>query len=843
MVIKFNVKILLFLLVLIIQLFSQLSNAQTIDEFNTAYENYYTTLLKTKSPNLDWVIVSHLNAMGDTENELISVKKGIKPRILPQVNSISFASDSTIIYKLPNETVVFENLYSLKNKEFHTIESIINFPSRQTTILKPLDKTELIVVDKNGKIKHHLFNIESNRIDYKTERLYYIQNNSWHVLNLKENTTQTVNNIPKVDWIYNNDTNWFGLKEVGNSLHFFRKEQNSLNVTESIIDPPEHCFFDKSLIQTIEIRENRYILFKLKLDSNKQNLAEISYTNRLNSKSSSYLQLGIYDIVENKWTWKPQLSTPFQLQKFVSEQGEFIVYDMGLNKIDTLVNKKLPIQFVRNYGNKTQSIANKYVSENNFYYDINTDHMLFFEDGKWKSESLQTHQIRIAPFNPEVILADGLYNNLSDRPKAKITPTSEKGIFIVKSEYDLYSWDIFKNKVQLLTNGAADHINYELKAQPLWILGESLWGSSFHRPIDLKKPLLVRGISMKDYTTSLGVITGNKLKIIAQSDFTIKDFEDNKRVVYTTTGFNNPLKIYEIREKKPHLIYESQGKKDGERPILKKELLHYTINGEDLNAFLYYPKNYDAKKKYPMIVRVYEKITFHNREDSTPHLMDLIGFNMIHYILNDYFVLLPDLSYKENDSQETTIKSIEKIINQVSQIPQIESNHIAIVGQSFGGYEAALFMGKTNLFETALIGVPIVDIPRKYLSEFKIYNYNQADYAREERQQTRMNSSLFDNWQGYLEASPIYHVKKVQKPILLWGGADDPNVLSDQVRSFFYGLTRLNKKAIYLNYVNEGHNIIEKAKRQDLNYKAWQWMEHFLKGKPAADWIKPLLEN
>lgn len=109
MVIKFNVKILLFLLVLIIQLFSQLSNAQTIDEFNTAYENYYTTLLKTKSPNLDWVIVSHLNAMGDTENELISVKKGIKPRILPQANSISFASDSTIIYKLPNETVVFEN--------------------------------------------------------------------------------------------------------------------------------------------------------------------------------------------------------------------------------------------------------------------------------------------------------------------------------------------------------------------------------------------------------------------------------------------------------------------------------------------------------------------------------------------------------------------------------------------------------------------------------------------------------------------------------------------------------------------------------------------------------------
>ena len=843
MVIKFNVKILLFLLVLIIQLFSQLSNAQTIDEFNTAYENYYTTLLKTKSPNLDWVIVSHLNAMGDTENELISVKKGIKPRILPQANSISFASDSTIIYKLPNETVVFENLYSLKNKEFHTIESIINFPSRQTTILKPLDKTELIVVDKNGKIKHYLFNIESNRIDYKTERLYYIQNNSWHVLNLKENTTQTVNNIPKVDWIYNNDTNWFGLKEVGNSLHFFRKEQNSFNVTESIIDPPEHCFFDKSLIQTIEIRENRYILFKLKLDSNKQNLAEISYTNRLNSKSSSYLQLGIYDIVENKWTWKPQLSTPFQLQKFVSEQGEFIVYDMGLNKIDTLVNKKLPIQFVKNYGNKTQSIANKYVSENNFYYDVNTDYILFFEDGKWKSESLQTHQIRIAPFNPEVILADGLYNNLSDRPKAKITPTSEKGIFIVKSEYDLYSWDIFKNKVQLLTNGAADHINYELKAQPLWILGESLWGSSFHRPLDLKKPLLVRGISMKDYTTSLGVITGNKLKIIAQSDFTIKDFEDSKRVVYTTSGYNEPLKIYEVKGNKSYLKYASKGMKTGSRPLLKKKLLHYTVDEQELNAYLFYPIDYDSTKVYPMVVRVYEKLSYDFRQDDIPHLMDGIGFNFMHYVHNGYFVLIPDLAYKVNDSQKTAIKSIENLMSNIKSIPQIDSKHIGLIGQSFGGYEAALFMGTTNLFATATIGVPVIDIPRKYLTQYKFDRSSYSDYAREERQQTRMNSSLFDNWQGYLEASPIYHVKKVQKPLLLWGGDLDNNVLPEQVRSYFYGLTRVRKKAVYLNYLDEGHSISKKVNRLDLNYKIWQWMEYFLKGNSAADWIQPMLEE
>lgn len=837
-------RIILQILLLFFVLLGQLSPviAQTIKEFSDSYKAYHRTSLHTQSPNLDWVVVRHVYGEEKVEYELVSLLKNTT-RLLSEASLFTFTTDSVLVYQLPNQEVVFENLNTQKKKKFEGIVNFIHFPSNHMVILKPIDQSEMIITNANGLVNHHLKHLKNTRIDFTSQKIYFRIDAVWNVLDLKQNRMSQLINFPAIDWLHESNSEWIGLKKENDKLRLFQQEKDSQKINESIIIPPIQFLFTEDYVTNLEIREGRYILFKLALENNKNQLAEISYTNQYNPKAFSFLQLGIYDVKEKKWTWEPDKKKPYQTQKFLTKGGDFMLYDNALNVVDTLTNVRLPMQLVKNYGAYQVPIANQYEKDNNYYYDINTDYILYFEGGRWKSENLSTHEIKEAPFESNVQLSDGKYNKLADLPKDRITPTFQKGIFIVKSEYDLYSWDIFKNKVQLLTNGAADHINYELKAQPLWILGESLWGGIFHRPIDLKKPLLVRGISMKDYTTRLGVISGNKLKIIAQSDFTIKDFKDSKRVVYTTSGYNEPLKIYEVKGNKSYLKYASKGMKTGSRPLLKKKLLHYTVDGQELNAYLFYPIEYDSTKIYPMVVRVYEKFSYDFREDDIPHLMDGTGFNYMHYLHNGYFVLQPDLAYKVNDSQKTAIKSIENLMSNIKSIPQIDSKHIGLIGHSFGGYEAALFMGTTNLFETAIVGVPIIDIPRKYLSEFKIFNENHADYAREERQQTRMNSSLFDNWQGYLEASPIYHVKKVQKPLLLWGGSLDGNVLPDQVRSYFYGLKRVHKKAVYLNYLDEGHSISKKENRLDLNYKIWQWMEYFLKGNSAADWIKPLLEN
>ena len=105
-----------------------------------------------------------------------------------------------------------------------------------------------------------------------------------------------------------------------------------------------------------------------------------------------------------------------------------------------------------------------------------------------------------------------------------------------------------------------------------------------------------------------------------------------------------------------------------------------------------------------------------------------------------------------------------------------------------------------------------------------------------------MVSNLFKDYQGYLDNSPLYHLPKMTKPILMWLGQNDTNVNPDQSRAFFIGLKRLGKKGILIEYPKEGHSMNLKGNQYDLNLKGWQWMDYHLKDNQPAEWIKPMLE-
>ena len=48
----------------------------------------------------------------------------------------------------------------------------------------------------------------------------------------------------------------------------------------------------------------------------------------------------------------------------------------------------------------------------------------------------------------------------------------------------------------------------------------------------------------------------------------------------------------------------------------------------------------------------------------------------------------------------------------------------------------------------------------------------------------------------------------------------------------------MGKEAVLLEYPNEGHYLKQPQNNDDLSIRTWQWMEHYLKGKAAAEWMK-----
>ena len=54
---------------------------------------------------------------------------------------------------------------------------------------------------------------------------------------------------------------------------------------------------------------------------------------------------------------------------------------------------------------------------------------------------------------------------------------------------------------------------------------------------------------------------------------------------------------------------------------------------------------------------------------------------------------------------------------------------------------------------------------------------------------------------------------------------------------YFNALRRLNKPVWMLVYNNEEHNLERWPNRVDLSIRMFQFFEHYLKDKPAPDWM------
>ena len=93
----------------------------------------------------------------------------------------------------------------------------------------------------------------------------------------------------------------------------------------------------------------------------------------------------------------------------------------------------------------------------------------------------------------------------------------------------------------------------------------------------------------------------------------------------------------------------------------------------------------------------------------------------------------------------------------------------------------------------------------------------------------------WDNWQLFLERSPIYHAGKARTPTLILGGMDDPRVHPGQSMEMYRHLKVRSKVPVRLvRYPGEQHGNRRAASRLDYSLRLMQWMDHYLKGPGGA---------
>ncbi len=107
-----------------------------------------------------------------------------------------------------------------------------------------------------------------------------------------------------------------------------------------------------------------------------------------------------------------------------------------------------------------------------------------------------------------------------------------------------------------------------------------------------------------------------------------------------------------------------------------------------------------------------------------------------------------------------------------------------------------------------------------------------------EHQQSRIGYTIWERPDLYIENSPLFHLPKVQTPLVIMHNDADGAVPWYQGIELFTGLRRLQKPVWMLNYNGEAHNLIERKNRKDIQIREQQFFDWLLQGAAPAPWIK-----
>lgn len=257
-------------------------------------------------------------------------------------------------------------------------------------------------------------------------------------------------------------------------------------------------------------------------------------------------------------------------------------------------------------------------------------------------------------------------------------------------------------------------------------------------------------------------------------------------------------------------------------------------NGKEATGIVFKPEDFDPKKKYPMIVYFYEKLSdgLYNYREPAPIRS---AVNVPFFVSRGYIIFMPDIEYKTGHPGQGAYDYIVSGSRAIVKKGWADSTNIAIQGHSWGGYQAAQLATMTKLFKAVWAGAPVANMTSAYGGiRWESGVSRQFQY---EKSQSRIGGTLWEKPQLYIENSPLFHLDKVSAPVVIMSNDADGAVPWYQGIELFTGLRRLGKKVWMFDYNGQGHGLTQRQDMFDYQVRMQQFFDWILKGDKPARWI------
>jgi len=262
---------------------------------------------------------------------------------------------------------------------------------------------------------------------------------------------------------------------------------------------------------------------------------------------------------------------------------------------------------------------------------------------------------------------------------------------------------------------------------------------------------------------------------------------------------------------------------------VQKQQLHYKRNdGVDLSANLYLPPNYNPETDGPLPVlmwaypREYKNANLAGQVKNSPHEFLFLWVGSPIYLVAAGYAVLDQVSMPiigEGDAQpndtykKQLLANAEAAIDNLVTMGVADPKKIAIGGHSYGAFMTANLLAHSNLFAAGI-------------ARSGAYNRTLTPFGFQSEERT-----LWEATDIYMGMSPFMHAHKINTPLLLIHGQDDPNTGTYPMQSerFFQALKGHGATTRLVMLPHEGHGYLARESVLHTLWEMYTWLEKYVR--------------
>ncbi|WP_321474655.1 prolyl oligopeptidase family serine peptidase [uncultured Paludibaculum sp.] len=310
--------------------------------------------------------------------------------------------------------------------------------------------------------------------------------------------------------------------------------------------------------------------------------------------------------------------------------------------------------------------------------------------------------------------------------------------------------------------------------------------------------------------------------------------EDGQEVIYTTSTPGEPAKLLLAKldgakfvDPKTFLETNSNWKK---KPIAKTELVTWKgAQDEQVEGILYYPHNYTAGKKYPLVVMIH----------GGPHGHDAYAFNESMgyphqlYAQRGAFLFKPNyhgssnygLKWGESISggkyNDLEWVDVERGVDSLIARGFIDPEKLGVMGWSNGSIITIELTTRTTRYKVAGAGAGDVN----WSSDWGNAVFGDAF------EQYYLGKTPMDDPELYIRKSPLYRMNKVKTPTIIFFGTEDKQVPTEQGWQHYRALQHYGQTDVkFILFPGEQHGPRKYVHQRRKVDEELAWFDKYLFG-------------